>query len=320
MSDNASMKKWVSIERMVLTRSQSGIAFSKHVAVWALALVVSAAPLRAQRAGGSGGSRGSVGAPQSGSSGAPPLQPGIQPNSQPGVLTPATAPMPKLVVAEDEECLPWDVSDVLGATVSAMRLGVPSKARRDYNKACGAFKKKKSADAERHARDAIQKYSKYLAAWVMLGQILQDEQKMNDAHDACSQALSLDPTYLPSYLCLAELLERQNQWDELLPMSDRFAGLNLIGDRYAHYFRAEAYYHTYRLQEAQKNVWEALALDEEHHLPGLYFLLARIYGQQGDVVDAAAQVRQFLKVSKSGQDKDAARQYLSELQSQQTSK
>jgi len=88
-----------------------------------------------------------------------------------------------------------------GATVSAIRLGVPSKARSDYEKACGAFKKKKFTEAEQHVRVAIEKYSNYQAAWVMLGQVLQDEQKMNEAHDACLQALSVDPTYLPPYLC-----------------------------------------------------------------------------------------------------------------------
>jgi len=46
-----------------------------------------------------------------------------------------------------------------GATVSAIRLGVPSKARSDYEKACGAFKKKKFTEAEQHVRVAIEKYS-----------------------------------------------------------------------------------------------------------------------------------------------------------------
>jgi tetratricopeptide (TPR) repeat protein len=245
---------------------------------------------------------------------------GTQPSAQPGEVAPPTATNPKAVIVEDEACLPWDVSDVRGDTVSAIRLGVPSNARKDYDKACGAMKKKKLPEAEQHSRDAIEKYSKYLAAWVMLGEVLHAEQKIDEAHDACSQATSLDPTYLPPYLCMAELLERQSQWNDLLALSDRFAGLNLVGDRYACYFRAEAYLHTRKLPEAQKNASEGLSLDEEHHLPGLYFVLGQIYGQKGDVNDAAAQVRQFLKLSKSEQDKDAARQYLAELQSQQTAK
>ena len=242
------------------------------------------------------------------------------PNTQPGVFIPPMEPLPKPMVVEDETCLPWDLPDVRGATVSAIRLGVPSKARNEYEKACGAFKRKKLPEAEQHVRDAIDKYSNYLAAWVMLGQVLQGEQKMKEAHDACSQALSVDPTYMPPYLCLAGLLERQNQWADLLTLSDRFFGMNPVGDRYAHYYRAIAHFHLYNLPEAQKSALQAIALDPQHHQPGLCFLLAQIYGEQGDVADASAQIRQFLKFSDRRQDKDAAKKYLAELQSQQKAK
>jgi tetratricopeptide (TPR) repeat protein len=309
---------------MVNIRTQPGIAFWKHAAFCAFALALSAVPLGAQRGGGSGASRGSTGAAPSGNSGVPTYQPGVQPNTQtnmdPDAPMTTTQPLPKAVIVEDETCLPWNLSDVRGATVSAIRLGVPSKARNEYNKACDAFKKKELPAAEQHVRGAIQDYSNYVAAWVMLGQVLQDEQKMAEAHDACSQALSVDPTYLPPYLCMADLLDRQSQWDDLVALSDRFSGLNLVGDRYAYYYRAEAFFHTSKLSEAQKNASKALAIDDEHHLPDLYFLLAQIYGKQGDVVDAAAQVREFLKFSNNRLEKDAAKQYLSELQSQQTAK
>jgi tetratricopeptide (TPR) repeat protein len=248
------------------------------------------------------------------------MQPGMQPNPQPGVFIPPMEPLPKPVVVEDETCLPWQLADVRGATVSAIRLGVPSKARNEYEKACGAFKRKKLPEAEQHVRDAIQKYSNYGAAWVMLGQVLQDEQKMNEAHDACSQALSVDPTYLPPYLCLAGLLDRENQWGDLLTLSDRFLGLNPVGDRYAHYYRAIADFHLSKFPEAQKSASQAIAIDTEHHQPGLFFLLAQIYGEQGDVANAAAQIRQFLKFDNVRQDKDAAKKYLATLQSQQIAK
>jgi tetratricopeptide (TPR) repeat protein len=236
------------------------------------------------------------------------------------VFLPTTQPIPKPVVVEDETCLPWDLPDMRGATVSAFRLGVPSKARSDYEKACGAFKKKKLTEAEQHVRGAIEKYSNYQAAWVMLGQVLQGEQKMNEAHDACSQALTVDPTYLPPYLCLAGLLERGNEWGALLTLSGQFLGMNPVGDRYAYYFSAIAHFHLYNLPAAQKSALQAIAIDNGHHQPGLYFLLAQIYGQQGDITDAAAQIQQFLKYNVVRQDKDAAKQYLAQLQSQQNAK
>jgi tetratricopeptide (TPR) repeat protein len=235
-------------------------------------------------------------------------------------MFPTTQPLPRPVVAEDESCLPWALPDVRGATVSAIRLGVPSKARSQYEKACSAFKKKKLTEAEQHARDAIQEYSKYPAAWVMLGEVLQDEQKMDEAHDACSKPLSVDPTYLPPYLCLAGLLNREENWDDLLTWSDRIAGMNPTADMYAHYYRGLALFHLHNLPEAQKSVLQAITNDNEHHQPGFNFLLAHIYGEQGDLVDATLQIQQFLKFSNSRQDKDSAKVYLSELQSQRNAK
>jgi hypothetical protein len=310
---------------MIALLNQPGIVRLRPVAFWALAIALSALPIRAQKGGppggGSGGSRGTPGGGTSGRPVPPPIQPGwTRPNSQPEVLISTPEPLAKPVVVEDEACLPWDLPEVRGATVSAIRLGVPAKARSQYEKACGSFKKKKLTEAEQHARDAIQKYSNYSAAWVMLGQVLQDEQKMDEAHEACSKPISVDPTYLPPYLCLAGLLNLEKKWDDLLAWSDRFLGVNPAGDMYADYYRGLSLFHLHKLPEAQKSVLAAIAIDSEHHQPGLYFLLAQTYGEQGDVVDATLQVQQFVKFSTSKQDKDDAREYLSELQSHQNTK
>jgi TolA-binding protein len=319
-----SAKNRYKILRMVGVGNQPGIACLKRVAFWALLIAISALPLRAQKGGGapsgSGGSRGAPGLGTVGRSNPPPIQPGMQPETNSEVPTPAMQPPVKSAEAQDESCFPWELPDARGASVSAIRLAVPSKARSDYNKACGALKKKKLSDAEQHARDAIQKYSNYGAAWVMLGQVLGEEQKLTEAHDACSQPIHVDPTYLPPYLCQAGLLDQEKQWADLVTWSDRFLGLNLTGDMYANYYRALGNFHLRNLPEAQKNTSKAIAIDTEHHQPGLYFLLAQIYGEQGDVVDAGVQIQQFLKYSLSRADKDVAKQYLSELQSQQSAK
>jgi tetratricopeptide (TPR) repeat protein len=143
---------------------------------------------------------------------------------------------------------------------------------------------------------------------------------MAEAHDACSQPLKIEPTYLPPYLCLAGLLTQEKNWDDLLTWSDRFLGMNPAGDMYAGYYRGLALFHLHKFPEAQKSVTQAIAIDSEHHQPGLNFLLAQIYGEQGDVADAGLQIQQFLKFSGSRQDKDDAKEYLSELQAQQKAK
>jgi len=115
-------------------------------------------------------------------------------------------------------------------------------------------------------------------------------------------------------------LNREQKWDDLLAWSDRFLGVNPAGDMYADYYKGLSLFHLHQLPEAQKSVLAAIAIDNQHHQPGLYFLLAQTYGEQGDVVDATLQVQQFVKFSNSKQDKDDAREYLSGLQSQQNAK
>jgi len=309
---------------MVGIRNQPGIACLKLLVFWALAIALPALPIRAQKGapagGGSGGSHGTFGGGTTSRPVYSPTQPGTQPNTETEVPTPSTGSLPKPVMTEDDSCLPWDLSIVRGASVSAIRLAVPSKARGQYEKACGALKKNKLSEAEQHFRDAIQKYPNYPAAWVMLGQVLEDQQKMTEAHDACSQSIKVDPTYLPPYLCLAGLLDREKQWNDLLTWSDRFGGMNLGGELYSNYYRGLSLLHLRKLPEAQKSIAAAIALDSEHHQPHLYFLLAQIYGEQGDVDGAAAQIEQFVKYSRSQKDKDSAKEYLAELQSQHSAK
>ena len=305
-------------------RTQSEFARLKPVVFWALAIALSASSIRAQKgsppSGGSGGSRGAPGGGAPVRTAPPPIEPGMQPNMGPEIVVPPMQPLPKPVVVEDEACFPWNLGDARTASVSAIRLGVPQKARSEYDKACGALKKNKLTDAEQHARDAIEKYPNYPAAWVMLGQVLQDEQKMDEAHDACSKPISVDPTYLPPYLCLAGLLDREKKWDDLLTWSDRFLGMNPTGDLYADYYRGLALFHLRNLPEAQKCVLKAIAIDAEHHQPGLNFLLAQIYAEQGDVAGATVQIQQFLKFDKNRKDQGDAKEYLSELQARQNGK
>jgi hypothetical protein len=326
-----STEKGYKISLMVGMRYHPGFVSWKCMALCALAIALFALPVRAQKGGtggkggsggtgGAGGSRGSPGAGSSGGLNLPTYEPGQPTEPGYGVLYPTTQPQQKPVVVEDESCLPWELPPARDTTVSAIRLAVPGKAKSQYEKACGAFKSKKMNEAELHVRDAIDKYPKYPAAWVMLGQILQDEQKMDEAHDACSQPLTVDPTYLPPYLCLADLLNREQKWDDLQAWSDRFLGMNLTGDMYANYYRSLALLHLHNFPEAQKSALKTISIDSEHHQPAFFFLLAQIYGEQGDIADATVQIGQYLKYSKSKQDKDAAKAYLSELQSQQKAK
>lgn len=242
---------------------------------------------------------------------------GRQP-TQPDVMqTIPDTPLAKPLVADDEACLPWTLSQIRGATVSVLRLQVPDKARSEYEKACGDFRKKKMADAEQHVRSAIEKYSNYVAAWVMLGQVLAAQQQSEQAHDACSKANTADPTYLAPYLCLAELDARSGDWEETLNVTKAALRLNPVGDVYANFYRAMAFFNLNQLPEAEKSALQAEGVDPAHKQAPVHYLLAQIYEAKGDIAAAVGEVKQFLKISQDKQKVQEAKQYLARLQAQQ---
>jgi TolA-binding protein len=290
-----------------------------------------AVPCRAQR----GGSTGTTSRPSSG--GAPSATngsgagAGANAASSPGVPTfgaplgqAGTFPdqlmvsnfpaLPHPQMVEDESCMPWDLSAIRGATVSVSRLEVPSNARGDFDKGCSAFKKKKYDEAEGHVRSAIGKYPNYAAAWVMLGQVMATQAQLDKANDACSHAMTIDPTYVPPYLCMADVAARDTSWGQLLDLSNRALGLNPVGDGYAYYYQALAFYQLRKFPDALKSASHAVEIDQQHHQTDLYFLLAQIDDAQGDQNDAIAQLKKYLKLNPDKDNAAVAKEYLTKLQ------
>ena len=222
--------------------------------------------------------------------------------------------------ANEEMCFPWKLAGVRSTVVSVSRLKVPSNARIEYEKACDASNKNKFVEAELHARSATDKYQDYSAAWVMLGVILEEQHKAQEARDACSHAAAIDPTYLPAYLCAAEVSARNREWEQVLNAAGLAQGLTSEGDPYAYYYRAMAYLHLNNLVEAKKNAFQAVEIDVNHNEPSYYLLLAQIFEREGDIANAIAQIQLYLKHPGDQQHKDAAKRFLAKLESQQSAK
>jgi tetratricopeptide (TPR) repeat protein len=224
------------------------------------------------------------------------------------------------LTANEESCFPWNLSGVRAATVSVARLKVPPQARRDYEQACDAFNKNKFEEAGQHARNAIDKFQNYSAAWVLLGLIFEEQQKAQEARDACSQAATIDTIYLPAYLCAAELFVRRREWTQALDSANLALGLKSDGDAYGYYYRATAYFYLNNVTEAEKSALQAVEIDANHDEPSLYLLLAKIYEREGDNTNAIAQLQELLKRHASRQQEDAARLLLAKLESQESTK
>ena len=202
----------------------------------------------------------------------------------------------------------------LSSVVTVDSLEIPPQAQKQYHAACSALKSNKLASSEQHLRKAVQLYPKYVAGWVMLGQILEAQQKTDQARSACSQAAKADPNYAASYLCLAEIAGREEKWDEVLRATTRALELDPLHDPYAYFFSAIAYFSLKQFAEAEKRALKAEELDREHYEPRVQFLLGQIYKATNDPMNAAAQLREYLKYAPNAQDSETVKKDLAKLE------
>jgi cytochrome c-type biogenesis protein CcmH/NrfG len=202
----------------------------------------------------------------------------------------------------------------LASVTTVDSLEVPPKAQKEYGAACSALKSNRLAASERHLRKAVQIYPQYVAGWVMLGQILEAQDQPDRARSACSHASDADPHYLASYLCLAEIAGREEKWGEVLRHTTRALELDPIHDPYAYFFSAIAYFNLNQLAEAERRALKAEELDREHHEPRVQFLLGQIYKAENDPMNAAAQLREYLKYAPNAQDSETVKKELERLQ------
>lgn len=303
----------------------AGILNFQRGAAWAFAFALlgaSASPAYAQQHGGS----------PHGSQGSGSSEPTTPVAAGPGLSAPGDStdpfglfPTPTVTgdtsgdisrIMENEACNTWTESGVRSPTVSSTRLAVPAKAGSEYQKGCSAFKGKKLPEAEDHLRKAIDYYEEYSAAWVVLGQVLNSEEKKDDALAACWKAREMDPGYVASYLCLADVAAGEKDWEKVSDLAKQALGIDPTGNAYSYYYAADGCLHLKELAQAEVYAQAALKIDQWHRMPELHLLLAHIYDSEKNLQGEADQLRQFLKAAPNSKDAPAAKTLLAQVEAQ----
>ncbi|MGH9530138.1 MAG: tetratricopeptide repeat protein [Terriglobales bacterium] len=200
-------------------------------------------------------------------------------------------------------------------TVKVAALATQAKASPEYEKACRAIADKKFDLAEKQLRKAVQKFSEYSALWVLLGQVQEKHNELATARESCQRASKVDPTFVPAYLCLADVAARSKDWNEVLKQSDKALALDPASNAISYMFNAGANFNLHRLSDAEKSGLKASEFAGEDIDPRqLHYLLAEIYEAKGDLVNEVAQLREFLKVA-DGREAEIVKQYLTKLNS-----
>ena len=204
-------------------------------------------------------------------------------------------PMPATPLQDDHVCFLTPIAGIHTPTVIVIRLEVPDKARSEYEKACSALNHRKYPEAEEHLLKAINFCPSYGAAWVLLAQVQELEQKTSDAAGSCNRALKIDSNYAPAYLCLAHLAAGEKKWDQVAELTNHLFELHPINASNAWYYNALAYFHLDRLSMAEASALRGIEENRKDHQPLLHLLLARIYEETGNRSSEISELHEYLK-------------------------
>jgi hypothetical protein len=236
----------------------------------------------------------------------------------PAILPLSLTPFDTTWLLAAESCNSWTESSSHGPTVSVARLAVPGKASSEYQKGCGDLKDKKLSAAEEHERNAVRLYPNYAAAWVLLGQVLEAENRRDDGRMACSQARSVDPDYVAPYLCLADFAATEDNWQEVSMLAGSALTLDPSGNSYSFYYAAAAAFHLGNLSKAERDAQNAITLDKWRHLADVHLLLAQIDKAKGDLLGQANQLREYLKIAPNSPEAAGIKSTLSQLEAKES--
>jgi tetratricopeptide (TPR) repeat protein len=106
-------------------------------------------------------------------------------------------------------------------SISTVRLRVPRKARRLYEKAIRPFREHRYDEAQRHLDQALHLCPAFPEALTLLGYIQLDLHQWEAAERSVQAAIRSDPTYGVAYLILSHLYNMQKRFDDAVEMSQR---------------------------------------------------------------------------------------------------
>jgi tetratricopeptide (TPR) repeat protein len=206
------------------------------------------------------------------------------------------------------------LGNVEGLTISATSALAPKDARKAYDKGREAFGKKKWENSQKELEKAVQIYPKYAAAWHQLGLLYEQQNNVEQARKAYSEALAADGKFVSPYMQLAQLAARERKWEEVRDTTDRVTKLNPFDFPVAYFYNAVAQLNLQNLDAAEKSAREALKIDEQHRIPKISHVLGIILAQKRDYSGAAEHIRSYLKFAPNAGDVEMAKKQLAELE------
>jgi Tfp pilus assembly protein PilF len=178
--------------------------------------------------------------------------------------------------------------------VSAVELSVPDSALLEYNKAEDFLARRDVKGAIDCLKKAIEIAPQYAAAWNHLGTISYQTKQYQQAEGYFREALERDPEAYSPLVNLGGALLAQGKLADSLPINERAVKAK-PDDPLAHSQLGQNYFFLGKLDEAERHLKQAKALDPSHFsYPQL--VLVEIYARKNQLPAAIAEIEEFLKL------------------------
>ncbi len=206
------------------------------------------------------------------------------------------------------------IGHVEGFTISATSALAPPKAKKLFEQGLEDQKKQKWDAAEEKFSKAVAIYPKYAVAWFELGRVQLERKDAASAKNSFHQAIAADRTYISPYEQLAQLALNEKHWNELAENTDELLRLNPVSFPRYWLYNAIANYFLQSFDKAQKSAEAGMNVDPQHQTPKLEYLLGMVLAQKHDYPNAAAHIRNYIRLAPNAPDAALAQQQVSELE------
>jgi tetratricopeptide (TPR) repeat protein len=203
---------------------------------------------------------------------------------------------------------------VQGTTISAASMQAPKDAKKAYKKGHELLGKNKPEEAQEHLERAVELYPKYADAWFDLGLTHEAQRQPDEAKKCYHEALAADSRYINPYWQLTLFSVRENNWKQVLELTDKALALNPLDYPLGHFYNAVANLYLQRLDAAEHSARKAQMLDGSNRIPKVHLLLGQILSQKGDYSAAAEQIRGYLKAEPKAQDAEKLKAEITRLE------
>ena len=207
------------------------------------------------------------------------------------------------------------LAGVKGFTISMTSMQAPKKAKKAYEKGMKEAQKKKWDSAHRELTAAVTEYPGYAVAWHALGQVLEAQEKPEEAREAYGKALAADTKFATPYVNLARMEARNSNWQGVIDTTNRLLELNPYEFMDAYFLNSVANLQMRKPQVAEKSAREAIKMNGLKTYPQLEHILGLALANQNNYAEAKTHLENYLQLVPQASNRSVVEQQLAEITS-----